>query len=213
MMISSAGKSKVSPPPPEDVPLQYSRPNMQHAREVLEAFELSPENQSRPLDVSVRPKFPRQEPRVEVEPNEKHHVVNQKQHRATRRFVGALVSVVLTAASMHLIVINHVFEGILFNSGGGELLSKQTNYLRGKLRSLFKANPRTFFLEDHFQPVKGRNIVQYPAEFSDATQLYGTKDSDDAAVMESMERKFFPEHETNKDCVPMSESQTSNFRK
>jgi hypothetical protein len=213
MMIRSAGKSKVSPPPPEDVPLQYSRPNMQHAREVLEAFELSPENQSRPLDVAVRPKYPRQEPRVEVEPNEKHHVVNQKQHRATRRFVGALVSVVLTAASMHLLVINHVFEGILLNSGGGEFLSKQTNYLRGKLRSLFKANPRTFFLDDHFQPVKGRNIVQYPAEFSDATQLYGTKDSDDAAVMETMERKFFPEHETNKVCVPMSESQTSNFRK
>ena len=204
-MIRSAGKSKVSPPPPEDVPLQYSRPNMQQVRDVLEAFELSPENQSRPLDVAVRPKYPRQELRVEVEPNEKHHVVEQKQHRATRRFVGALVSVVLTAASMHLLIINHVFEG--------ELLSKQTTYLRGKLRSLFKANPRTFFLEDHFQPVQGRHIVQYPAEFSDATQLYGTKDSDDAAIMESMERKFFPEHETNKDCVPMSESQTSNFRK
>ena len=204
-MIRSAGKSKVSPPPPEDVPLQYSRPNMQQVRDVLAAFELSTENQSRPLDVAVRPKYPRQELRVEVEPNEKHHVVEQKQHRATRRFVGALVSVVLTAASMHLLIINHVFEG--------ELLSKQTNYLRGKLRSLFKANPRTFFLEDHFQPVQGRHIVQYPAEFSDATQLYGTKDSDDAAIMESMERKFFPEHETNKDCVPMSESQTSNFRK
>ncbi len=205
MMIRSAGKRKVSPPPPEDVPLQYSRPNMQQVRDVLEAFELSPENQSRPLDVAVRPKYPRQELRVEVEPNEKHHVVEQKQHRATRRFVGALVSVVLTAASMHLLIINHVFEG--------ELLSKQTTYLRGKLRSLFKAYPRTFFLEDHFQPAKGRKIVQYPAEFSDATQLYGTKDSDDAAIMESMERKFFPEHETNKDCVPMSESQTSNFRK
>jgi len=153
MMIRSAGKSKVSPPPPEDVPLQYSRPNMQQVRDVLEAFELSPENQSRPLDVAVRPKYPRQELRVEVEPNEKHHVVEQKQHRATRRFVGALVSVVLTAASMHLLIINHVFEG--------ELLSKP----------------------------------------------------DDAAIMESMERKFFPEHETNKDCVPMSESQTSNFRK
>jgi hypothetical protein len=202
MMIRSAGKSKVSPPPPEDVPLQYSRPNMQQVRDVLEAFELSPENQSRPLDVAVRPKYPMQELRVA---NEKHHVVEPKQHRTTRRFVGALVSVVLTAASMHLLIINHVFEG--------ELLSKQTNYLRGKLRSLFKANPRTFFLEDHFQPVQGRHIVQYPAEFSDATQLYGTKDSDDAAIMESMERKFFPEHETNKDCVPMSESQTSNFRK
>ena len=210
-MIRSAGKRKVSPPPPEDVPLQYSRPNMQQVREVLEAFELSPE--SRPLDVAVRPKYPRQELRVEVEPNEKHHVVEPKQHRTTRRFVGALVSVVLTAASMHLLVVNHVFEGILLNSGGDELLSKQTNYLRGKLRFLLKAHPRTFFLEDHFQPVKGRNIVQYPAEFSDATQLYDTKNSDDAAIMESMERKFFPEHEINKDCVPMSESQKSNFRK
>ena len=206
-MIHSAGKSKVSPPPPEDVPLQYSRPNM----EVLEAFELSPENQSRPLDVAVRPKYPRQELRV-VGPV-KHYVVEQKQHRATRRFVGALVSVVLTAASMHILVINHVFEGILLNSGGDELLSKQTNYLRGKLRSLFKAYPRTFFLEDHVQPVKGRKIVQYSAEFSDATQLYDTKNSDDAAIMESMERKFFPEHETNKDCVPVSESQKSNYRK
>jgi hypothetical protein len=111
------------------------------------------------------------------------------------------------------LVINHVFEGILLNSGGDELLSKQTNYLRGKLRFLLKAYPRTFFLEDHFQPVKGRNIVQYPAEFSDATQLYDTKDSGDAAIMESMERKFFPEHEINKDCVPISELQKSNFRK
>jgi len=129
MMIRSAGKSKVSPPPPEDVPLQYSRPNMQQVRDVLEAFELSPENQSRPLDVAVRPKYPRQELRVEVEPNEKHHVVEQKQHRATRRFVGALVSVVLTAASMHLLIINHVFEG--------ELLSKQTTYLLSSIQQSF----------------------------------------------------------------------------
>jgi hypothetical protein len=205
--VIQADKSKLSPPVPEDFPLQYPRPNIQQLGEVLDAFELTPENQNRSLDVAVRPKYPSQE--LRVEPKEKHRVVKPKQHRATRRFFGALFSVVLTTALLHLIIINfgnHAFKGILTNSDGAK-------YLRGKIRFLLKTYPRTFFLEDRFQPVVGRKVVQYPPEFSDATQLYDTKSSDDILVKENMERKIFPEHETNEDCVPMSEAQKSSFRK
>jgi hypothetical protein len=193
-------KSKVSPPPGEDI-LKPQYPS-QELR--IEAIELSPEHQTRSIAVALQPKYPRQE--LRPEPNELHYAVGPKQHRTTRRFFRALVSVILTGALLHFLIIvmgNYALGEILSNSGGGK-------FLRGKLHFLFKAYPRMVFLEDHFQPVVGRKVEQYPADLSDPTQLYPTKDSNDVS---SMERIFFPGHETDNDCVPMSESQKASFRK
>ncbi|KAL3786490.1 hypothetical protein HJC23_010656 [Cyclotella cryptica] len=59
--------------------------------------------------------------------------------------------------------------------------------------------------------LKHRKILDsYPAEHTDATQLYGVASSNDI-LLQTMERKFFPEHETNRNCVPMSEWQLMSF--
>ena len=191
-------KSKVSPPPGEGV-LKPQYPS-QELR--TEAIEQSPEHQTRSVAVALKPKYPRQE--LRSEPNEL--PVGPKQHRTTRRFLGALVSVILTGALLHVLVIvvgNHALGEILSDSGGGQ-------FLRGRLHFFFKAYPRMVFLEDRFQPIWGRKIEQYPADMSDPTQLYPTEDSNDTP---SMERRFFPGHETDEDCVPMSDSQKASFRK
>jgi hypothetical protein len=63
------------------------------------------------------------------------------------------------------------------------------------------------------QKLKNREILDpYPAEQTDATQLYSATNSNDIRLA-TMERKLFPEHETNKNCVPMSEWQFMSFRK
>eukprot|EP00956_Cyclotella_meneghiniana_P043778 scaffold286965_cov93-Cyclotella_meneghiniana.AAC.3 len=62
-------------------------------------------------------------------------------------------------------------------------------------------------------PTEQRKTVNvYPAEQTDETQLYGTTSSNDVRV-QGMEKRFFPMHETNKNCIPMSEWQYMTFRK
>jgi hypothetical protein len=112
-----------------------------------------------------------------------------------------LAVLIMAVAAMHVVI----FHGL---GGGGN-----TRYLRSKIRSLFKSKPRIIFLGDHFQPIEDRKVEQYPAEYSDQTQLYHTKSSDDTSVATKMERKIFPNHEINKDCVPLAEWQQSTFRK
>lgn len=60
--------------------------------------------------------------------------------------------------------------------------------------------------------LKHREVYdQYPSEQTDATQLYGSTSSNDVRL-KTMERKIFPRHETNRDCVPMSQWQFMSFR-
>jgi hypothetical protein len=51
----------------------------------------------------------------------------------------------------------------------------------------------------------------YPPEFTDVTQLYSSTSSNDVRLQQTMERKFFPEHETDPYCIPMSEWQSNSF--
>lgn len=58
----------------------------------------------------------------------------------------------------------------------------------------------------------GRTISLYPAEYTDMTQLYPVIDSSDEALLYDgyeMEFRTFPHHESDPDCVPMSEWQTT----
>ena len=83
-------------------------------------------------------------------------------------------------------------------------------------------NSRMLYLDGNYKvvsssswslPKKHRKILNdYPTEQTDVTQLYGTASSNDVRL-QSMEMKFFPEHETNKNCVPMSKWQLMSFRK
>ena len=237
--VNSSSKSKhwkASPPTGKDIPLQQCRPIMrlQQAREpVLELFEPSPvqlryeEADQSPFKLEVRPKYPSQYPRKLLDAYSTEPTHEPKQNRAiTQRpftMFGLFSFMVLAVASLHLINFgNHSFEGIRFNSGrNGKniFLSDKSSFIRSNHRNLVRGLPRTFFMGERaddespsFQPAPGRTVILYPSEFSDVTQFYDTKSSDDSAIADSIERKFFPMHETNADCVPMSGWQTKSFR-
>ena len=130
---------------------------------------------------------------------------------------------VLAVASLHLINFgNDSFQGIRSNSvrsGKNIVLSNKSAFVRSSHQDLVRGQSRTFFMGERadsdspsFETAPGRKVVIFAPEFSDVTQLYGTKSSDDIAISGSIERKFFPLHETNADCAPMSEWQTKSFR-
>ena len=198
--VAQVTKSNSSPPSPEDIPVQQARHQMS---KVIDSFEFSPDHQDRSYIVEeVKPKkYPSQElrkkkPQISVEPK-------RDKHRLGRRFISVLAVLIIAVAAMQVVTFH---SDILSGGGAGK------RYLRSKIRSLFKSKPRIIFLGDHFQP-SSRKVEQYPAEYSDQTQLYHTKSSDDTSVSTKMERKVFPNHETNKNCVPLAEWQQSTFRK
>jgi hypothetical protein len=196
--VAQVSKSNSSPPSsPEDIPVQQARHQMS---EVIDSFEFSPDHKDRSYIVEeVKPtKYPSQELRKNKPLSAK---PKRDKHRLGRRFMIVLAVLIMAVAAMHVVI----FHGL--GSGGN------TRYLRSKIRSLFKSKPRIIFLGDHFQPIEDRKVEQYPAEYSDQTQLYHTKSSDDTSVATKMERKIFPNHEINKDCVPLAEWQQSTFRK
>lgn len=204
--VAQVGKSKT----PEDIPLQQTRRNIEQMSGVIDSFVFSPENQHQShIDEEAKPKYPSQELRVE----EKKPRIKRDKHRLGRRFISFLAVLIMAVTVMHVVT----FHGdILLNtssSGGGSgKLRDKTRYFRSRIRSLLKIKPRIIFFGDRFQPVD-RKIEQYSAEYSDQTQLYHTKSSDDTLTSTKMEKKIFPNHETNKDCVPLAEWQQLAFRK
>jgi hypothetical protein len=90
-------------------------------------------------------------------------------------------------------------------------------------KELRKTNRRMLYLDAkynvyvsspyHLHQIKHRTMLdEYPAEHTDVTQVYDVTSSNDVRL-KTMERKFFPEHETNKNCIPMSDWQLLSFRK
>lgn len=192
---------------------------------MLELFEATPITPSpekfrysdveSPLEVAVRPKrYPMDGGLLETAATTQRPLT----------MFGLFSFVVLAVASLHLINFgNHSFQGMFAmsgRSGKNIFLSDKASFLRNSHRGLVVVQPRTFFMGEgaendgpSFQPTIGRRVVLYAADdFSDVTQLYGIKSSDDEAIAGSIERKFFPMHETNADCVPMSTWQTQSFR-
>lgn len=223
--IKKLKKGTKSSPPLGGVPLQSLRPSIQQARDpTLELFEPSPEQHSRlPLEVAVKPKYPRHELRSESSPE-----TNRNRHlrAVTRRPLttfGVFSCTVLSIASLHLLYFGHLsFEGMDLTSSNVSnkkaVTSDKHNYFRSNQNLHVKGPPRVICIGNHldnttpsFVAEAGRNVVLYPAEFSDVTQLYDRKDDDEIA--DSVEMKYFPMHETNEDCVPMSPWQTYSFRK
>lgn len=180
---------------------------MQQARhqimsEVIDSFEFSSDHQDRShIHKEVKKKYPSQELRKK-KPSVEH---KRDKHRLGRRFMIVLAVLIMAMAAMHVVIFH---SDILSGGGGGK-----TRYLRNKIRSLLKSKPRIIFLGDHFQSIEDRKVEQYPAVYSDQTQLYHTKSSDDMSVVTKMEKKIFPNHEINEDCVPLAEWQQSTFRK
>jgi len=62
---------------------------------------------------------------------------------------------------------------------------------------------------DYFQAKHGRQIELYPTEYSDITQTFPDADSSDPDVKDKMKFHPFPNHATDKNCVPTAEWQTT----
>ena len=70
--------------------------------------------------------------------------------------------------------------------------------------------PRVVFLnKTSSRRAKGRMMELNPTPFSDITQTYPFADSHDPEVYGSMELRIFPQHEANKNCIPMSRWQNT----
>ena len=97
-------------------------------------------------------------------------------------------------------------------------LTSISNSFSGNQKAIRHIHPRVSFIRsDRSTPSlslssRHRSVRVYEAEFTDVTQLYSIKSSDDTAVSSSIERKYFPDHEVNHDCIPMSDWQTLSFR-
>lgn len=222
--IKKLKKGAKKSPPLGDIPLQSLRSSIQQARDSssLQLFEPSPERQTRsPLEVAVRPKYPRQELRGESSPEANR---NRRIRAVTRRPLttfGVVFCLTLSIASVHLLYFGHLsFKGMHLTSSNvstkNSLIFDKSNYVRTSEN--IKAPPRMIYIGSHlknktpiFLPEVGRKVLLYPAEFSDVTQLYDRKDDDE--ILDSVEMKTFPLHETDEDCIPMSPWQTLSFRK
>lgn len=210
--IKKSSKSwTISPPTAKGIPLQECRPNIQRGGS-LELFEPSPEqlrysgaNRS-PFDAAVKPKHPIQQLR-----NAELTKSRRSEHKCSLASLGLSSLLVLSVASLHLINFgNHSFNKVLSDKTAFATFS----------RGIAPRKPRVFFMGEsadfnapRFPPTK-RTLVLYSSDedsFTDVTQLYDRKDSNDEAIKGSMERKFFPMHETNKDCIPRSSWQSQSF--
>ena len=179
----------------KELPVQQRR---QQAKE-LDLFDMdTPEKQPR---IS---KYPSQELRDRVQTSSYQHVNNNSSsfQRPFSNF-GVFSFVVLTVGSLHLVNL------------GNHSLDTTHAYIRRRTTTAnsHPRNPQTFFIGDSvdkdassFEPVLGRKVINYnKSEVTDVTQLYDKKSSDDTAIKDTMEMKYFPLHETRGDtCVPMS---------
>ena len=223
------------------IPIQQYRPNIQQARgePILEVFPPTPEqprynvrNDMSPFILTNMPKYPSQELQdcgstkkngsklISHPGSSKNALVVTQRPSATFRLFSFMV---LTVASLHLVNLgNHNFAKHPSHTSKGAILDKKSYLMASRYhRGLMKGvKPRTFFMGDRvendppsFRPVIGRQVRIYPTEFSDVTQLYDQKGSDDKAIEGTMERKFFPMHETRgSECIPMSPWQKMSFR-
>ncbi|KAL7545541.1 hypothetical protein ACHAWF_008891 [Thalassiosira exigua] len=217
---------KTSPPPVDkSFPLQYCRPyvSVQQARRPApELFEPFPvhlrfdEDHHSPLRLVDKPKYPR----ADLLNGHGAQIRGGYQRRLT--LFGLFSLLILGVASMHLIYFgNRSFQGIRSNTGTGgrnAFFSDKASFFSTRRRNLVQGKPRIAFMDrsaDHdsslYQAASGRKVALYPAEFSDVTQLYSLKSSDDSAIDGTMELKFFPTHETDENCVPMSPWQMESF--
>ena len=60
-------------------------------------------------------------------------------------------------------------------------------------------------------PKMNRKVQLFPSEYSDATQTYPETESNDISDDSKMEMKVFPKHESQEECVPMAEWQSTFY--
>jgi len=195
------------------LPIQQSRFPVQQRRqqdEELNLFDLdTPEKQPRyngstsqsHLNLVEMPKYPSQQ--LRDRPQTSQQVNNNSRKRPP---FGLFSFVVLVVASLQLINLGNHSLG---DSSHARIRRRTTNVSRYP-----RGQPQTFYMDAlSFEPVLGRKVIDYnKSEVTDVTQLYDKRSSDDEALKDTMEMKYFPRHETRGDaCVPMSPWQSMSF--
>lgn len=196
-----------------DIPIQHARRQTD-----LELFGPSPRNVSRaklPLrSLNIRPNYSKNST------IDSHHAATQNTFMAATLAFSLLFS---TAVTLNMIT-HHKFS-VSRDLETSFWYSESMVFLRGGDSSMYKRiHPRIVFTGGDarmsvfegvglaFETTPGREIQVFPSEFTDVTQLYSIKDSEDFEVASTMERRSFPNHETNEDCSPVSTWQMKSFR-
>lgn len=208
----------ISPPPRPDVILQsYKQPPLirQVSDEDFESIESSPKYFKARLE-SRNPRLHGNERRpcppkaLPPKQNEQHLSKIARHH---------LIGFVIVVSIFSLLRVMHCTYPI--DSQHLQVLAEEDRaFLR---KEPLEVNSRMIYLDGNYNvydsspylhhQMKHRKVLDpYPAEQTDVTQLYDTTNSNDVRL-ERMERKFFPEHETNANCVPVSDWQFMSFRK
>ena len=190
----------------KELPVQQRR----HQDGELNLFDLdTPEKQPRYNFNHGMPKYPSQELNVTHKSCQQVNNKSSSPRKPPFTSFGVFSFVVLAVASLHLI-----------NLGNHSLDTTQHVRRRTTTVNSHPRNPQTFFMGDNvfkdavsFEPVLGRKLINYnKSEVIDVTQLYDKRSSDDAAIKDTMEMKYFPRHETKGNtCVPMSPWQSMSF--
>lgn len=223
---------KISPPPKQPIPVQYCRSYAGTTQQAgnppeLELFEPSPRFYGRRQTTSS---FPVRRSRCSIDVEKKttndaqsREVQNQRTKSRYNRRISSAASfsiLALTVALLNLINMSARNFSRWTNDRrtNSITLTYISNSFSGNQKAIRHIHPRVSFIRsDRSTPSlslssRHRSVRVYEAEFTDVTQLYSIKSSDDTAVSSSIERKYFPDHEVNHDCIPMSDWQTLSFR-
>ncbi|KAL7517548.1 hypothetical protein ACHAWX_002467 [Stephanocyclus meneghinianus] len=205
---------KNSPPPKTNIPVQCRRQPVLHQNADEVGLELiESHSKYRKIRVMSRHQLLHNNERRPCPP----HSPQQKQGktRSLRCFPGLLI--MITA-----LCVGNIIRCVCFRTKKSDqmrLISKDTHLLVSQNSN---NHPRAVvYLDDnynalatspyeHYRLRHRRILDSYPTELTDATQLYGIASSNDSRL-QTMERKFFPKHETNRNCVPMAEWQLLSF--
>lgn len=206
---------KISPPPRPNIILQSCKHHhlsfvRQVSDEDLESTEPSPKHLKSRIESSVHMLH-----NNESRPNPI-RAPQPKRNKETSSLATRLLWGVIGAAA----IINLLAFGLYTFFNLFEYLSPfESNNLRSCSTN---ANSKMVYLDDHYsvisespysnQPRHREVYDQYPSEQTDATQFYDSTSSNDVRL-KTMERKIFPHHETDRNCVPMSQWQFLSFRK
>ena len=114
-----------------------------------------------------------------------------------------------TTSTFQHILSGSIFEEMSLLAARGDVDAGDEGFYH--YERIICVNKALSFTRRPFRYTRNRSIEQYPADYSDGTQAYPDLDSDDIDSEDdyNMEMRVFPRHESDPNCVPMAEWQTT----
>ena len=114
-----------------------------------------------------------------------------------------------TTSTFQHIMSGAIFEDMSLLAARGDVDAGDEGFYH--YERIICVNKALSFTRRPFRYTRNRSVEQYPADYSDSTQTYPDLDSNDIDSEDdyNMEMRVFPRHESDPNCVPMAEWQTT----